>query len=116
MEQKKIYLVYYTKNSYDQNDAFYKTYSTEEDAKDAVINLWKTIAQHYFAKDELNYQMISHYKNEKIDEIFTGDRTHRMAIEEIKKEMWELEEPLPYFDLERNDIYIEEIDFVTPKI
>jgi hypothetical protein len=116
MEKKTIYLVYYTTNSYDQDIVFYKAYPTNEDAKDAVINLWEKITQYYFAKDELNHQIISHYKNEKLDEIFTGDRTHRMAIEEIQKEMWELEEPLLYFNTEINNIYIEEIDFVTPKI
>jgi hypothetical protein len=116
MEQKKIYLVYYTTNSYDQDVEFYKAYTSNEDAKDAVTNLWRSIADYYYQIENLSYQMISHYQKEKLDEIFTGDRTHRMAIEEILQEIAELDNPLPYFDMERNNIYIKEIDFVTPKI
>jgi hypothetical protein len=114
MEQKKIYLVYYTTNSYDQDIVFYKAYTSSEDAKDAVINLWKSIADYYYQIENLTYQMITHYQKEKLDEIFTGDRTHRMAIEEILQEIAELDNPLPYFNMERNDIYIEDIKLINP--
>jgi hypothetical protein len=108
--------VWYTTDSYDQVVVFYKAYHSKDAANDAVVNLWQSIADYYYQTENLSHQMIHHYRQEKLDEIFTGDRTHRMAIEEILQEIAELDEPLPYFDMERNGIYIEEIDFVTPKI
>ena len=116
METKKMYLVWYTTDSYDQVVVFYKAYHSKDAANDAVVNLWQSIADYYYQKVNLSHQMITHYQEENLDEIFTGDRTHRMAIKEIDKEYWDLKEPLKYFDMERNGIYIEEIDFITPKI
>ena len=116
METKKMYLVWYTTDSYDQVVVFHKAYHSKDAANDAVVNLWQSVANYYYQKENLSYQIIHHYQQEKFGEIFTGDRTHRMAIEEIEQEIAELDNPLPYFDMERNGIYIEEIDFVTPKI
>jgi hypothetical protein len=116
METQKIYLVSYTTHSYEQVVSHYNAYHSKDAANEAVINLWQSIADYYYQKENLSYQMITHYQKEKLDEIFTGDRTHRMAIEEILQEIAELDNPLPYFDMERNNIYIKEIDFVTPKI
>jgi len=116
MELKQIYLVYYTTNSYDQNEVFYKAYPTKEDAKTAVLNLWKRVAEYYFYRNETNLQMISLYKREELDEIFTKNKTIRMMIEEIEKRDLEIKAPLDDFDFEINNIYIKEIDFVNPSI
>lgn len=116
MENKKIYLVWYTTHSYEQVVVFHKAYHSKDAANEAVINLWRMMADYYFQKETLSCQMLNHYEAEMLDEIFTGDRTHRMAIEEILQEYAELSEfnnPLPRFDMETNGIYIEEIDYIT---
>ena len=113
METKKIYLVWYTTDYYEEVVVFYKSYHSKDAANNAVINLWRIMADYYYQKDILSYQLLRHYEEEKLDEIFTGDRTHRMAIKEIEQEIAELKCPLPRFDMERNGIYIEEIDYIT---
>lgn len=113
MENKKIYLVWYTTDSYDQVVVFHKAYHSKDAANEAVINLWQSIADYYCQKETLSYQMIQHYRQGNLDEIFTGDRTYRMAIREIEQEIAELYNPLPYFDLYENGIHIEEVDYIT---
>jgi hypothetical protein len=114
METKKIHLVSYTTHSYEQVVSHYNAYHSKDAANEAVINLWQSIADYYYQKENLSYQMITHYQKEKLDEIFTGDRTHRMAIEEILQEIAELDNPLPYFDMDRNIICIEDIKLINP--
>jgi type II secretory pathway component HofQ len=114
METQKIYLVSYTTHSYEQVVSHYNAYHSKDAANEAVINLWQSIADYYFQKENLSYQIIHHYQQEKLDEIFTGNRTHRMAIKEIEQEIAELENPLPHFDVDRNIICIEDIKLINP--